>query len=63
MLFLAHDGVIFGDSVREIERMIGLLEGKAAEVGIKVNKNKEKCNVIVFNGKSELVSVTGLKVM
>ena len=60
-LFFADDGVIFGNSVREVERMIDVLVSKTAEIGMKVNKNK--CNVLVFNRKMNVRSIKGMNVV
>ena len=60
-LFFADDGVIFGNSVREIEKMMDMIERKTAEIGMSVNKNK--CNVLVFNKKLDVGSIKGINVV
>lgn len=60
-LFFADDGVIFGNSVREVERMVDVLVRKTGEIGMTTNKSK--CNVLVFNRKTELRSIKGVDVV
>ena len=59
--FFADDGVILGKSVREIERMMDVLEMVIADLGMAVNKNK--CNVLVFNRRVDVNSIRGMNVV
>ena len=53
--------MIFGNSVREIEKMMDMIERKTAKIGMSVNKNK--CNVLVFNKKLDVGSIKGINVV
>ena len=50
-LFFADDGLLLARGVGELRSMITILENTAAEVGLKINK--EKCNILMYGGNSD----------
>ena len=60
-LFFADDGVIFGNSVSEVEKMVDVFVEKAAGIGMSVNKGK--CYVLRFNKKEEVENIRGMDIV
>ena len=50
-LFYADDGLIFAENREEMKGTIRLLEKKASECGLQLNR--EKCQIMIYNGDDQ----------
>ena len=61
VLFYVDDGLILTHSESDLKRSVQEVEKKSKDYGLKLNK--DKCKILMINGKKEMTNIEGIEVV